>query len=115
MNPHFIRAVLSVLVVRAIFISPALGSEFGPSARPVRSSLKKIELIRPSRLRFTKPCAPSASQERFDCRAGGDGDERARPFEDSVEARAFAPSSRPIVPRLSSPPASLGLLVRLRC
>jgi hypothetical protein len=75
-KPQFLRAVLVILAVRAIFISPAQGSEFGSSHRPGDSSLKRLEAIRPSRLRFTKPCAPSATLERIDCLDGGDDDER---------------------------------------
>jgi hypothetical protein len=111
----FVRAVLMVLIVRAIFISPANGSEFGLSSHPTGSCLKKLDLVRPSRLRFTKPCAPSASLERVDCCDGGDDDERMRPAEDSVEA-SFSPAS----PRLTSAgqpslAASHHLIVRLRC
>jgi hypothetical protein len=107
--------VLSILVVRAIFISPAQGSEFGPTSQPIRSSLKRLEPIRPTRLRFTKPCVPSASQERFDCCDGGDGDERDRPIETSVEAWSFASPSRPAANRPAAFPGPLCLLVRLRC
>jgi hypothetical protein len=114
-NRHFVRAVLSILVVRAIFISPAQGSEFGPASQPTRSSLKRIELIRPTRLRFTKPYVPSASQERFDCCDGGDGDERSRPVETSVEAWPFAAASRPPAYRPDASPGSSCQLVRLRC
>ncbi len=115
MNPHFVRAVLSILVVRAIFISPAQGSEFGLASHPARSSLKRIEPIRPTRLRFTKPCVPSASQERFDCCDGGSGDERARLFETSVEAWPFALSSGPAAHRPAVLRGSPRQLVRLRC
>ena len=48
MNPRFLRAVLVILSVRAIFISPALGSEYGPSHRPGDSAMKRLESIRPS-------------------------------------------------------------------
>jgi hypothetical protein len=104
-----------VLIVRAIFISPANGSEFGLSSHRAGSSLKKLDLVRPSRLRFTKPCAPSASLERVDCCDGGDDDERMRPAEDLAES-SFAPAS----PRLSAAarPSIAGshhLIARLRC
>jgi hypothetical protein len=116
-TPQFIRAVLSILVVRAIFISPALGSEFGPSSRLGDSSLKRMEAIRPTRLRFTKPCPPSASQERLDCLEGGDGDddERTPPAETSVEAWSIAVSARPTLLARLSIGAFACASVRLRC
>jgi hypothetical protein len=106
-----------ILVVRAIFISPAQGSEFGPSPRPSDSSLKRIELIRPTRLRFTKPCPPSPSQERLDCLDGsdGDGDERTSLAEASTEAWFRLVSSRLSLEHRPSNTASARSLVRLRC
>jgi hypothetical protein len=111
----FSRVVLSVLIVRAIFISPAQGSEFGLGSHPTGSCLKKLETVRPSRLRFTRAYPPSASLERIDCCDGGGDDERKRPAEDSAEA-FFSPAS----PRLTaagrpSLAASHHLIVRLRC
>ncbi len=115
-KPQFLRAMLSILIVRAIFISPALGSECGPSHRLGSSSLKRLDVIRPSRLRFTKPCAPSASQERIDCLDGGDDDdERTSLTEALADARFWVISPRlplPDRPTLASMPRSF---VRLRC
>ena len=111
----FVRAMLMVLIVRAIFISPANGSEFGLASHRSGSSFKKLDLVRPARLRFTKPCAPSASLERVDCCDGGDDGERIRPAEGLVES-SFSPAS----PRLSaadrpSIAGSFHLIARLRC
>ena len=115
MSASFVRAMLMVLIVRAIFISPANGSELGLSSHPAGSCLKKLDLVRPARLRFTKPCTPSASLERVDCCDGGDDDERMRPAEDLVES-CFSPTS----PRLTaadrpSIAGSFHLIARLRC
>ena len=116
MNPRFLRAVLVILSVRAIFISPALGSEYGSSHRPGDSAMKRLESIRPSRLRFTRPNAPSASQERIDCIDGGDGDDGDDLT--SIEGPSFALDSRarstrrPLTP---SPSSTAHSLVRLRC
>ena len=115
MTPQFIRAILSILVVRAIFISPVQGSEFGPSPRPSDTSLKRLELIRPFRLRFTKPCPLSTSQERFDCLDGGKGDERTFRAENSAETWFTLASFRPILEHRPSIATSPRTLVRLRC
>jgi hypothetical protein len=87
MSPRLIRAVFSILVVRAIFLSPVQGSEFGHSSRLIDSSLKRTDAIRPSRLRFTNPGRPSPAFERLDCIDGGDGndDDRIRPASISHE------------------------------
>ncbi len=117
MTPQFIRAVLIVLTVRAIFISPSQGSEFGRSSRPGDSSLKRLELIRPSRLRFTKPCPTSPSQERLACIDGGSGDdaERISLGRPSTEAWYWLVSPSPIPARRPLMAASARSLVRLRC
>jgi hypothetical protein len=111
----FVRAMLMVLIVRAIFFSPAQGSEFGPASHPTRSCLKKLELVRPSRLRFTKPCAPSASLERVDCCDGGDDDERMRPAESSAQAFFSPASPRCTATGRPSFAAAHHLIARLRC
>jgi hypothetical protein len=115
-RPQFLRAVLVILAVRAIFISPAQGSEYGPSHRPDDSALKRLEALRPSRLRFTKPFLPSASLERVDCLDGGDGDdERISLAAGSSDDRFWVVSDRvphPPRPSILSTPRSL---VRLRC
>jgi hypothetical protein len=114
-RPQFLRAVLVILALRAIFISPAQGSEFGPSHRPGDSALKRLETIRPSRLRFTKPCPPSASQERIDCLDGGDGNERISLAEALADARFWVIS--PYVPLRHRPSiaSTIRSFVRLRC
>jgi hypothetical protein len=117
MSPQFIRAVFLILVVRAIFISPVHGSEFGPSSRLDDASLKRLEAIRPFRLRFTKPCPPSAALERLDCIDGGDGDddERTRPAQTSLEAWPLGAPSRS-TSHSWNPVAYLAHgFVRLRC
>ena len=114
-TPQFVRAVLCVLIVRAIFISPSQGSEFGPAPGPSDSSLKRLEMIRPSRLRFTKPCPPSASQERIACLDGGDDEERTPPAEPSAEAWFARISSRPALAHRPLMAASARSFVRLRC
>ena len=115
LTPQFIRAVLCVLMVRAIFLSPSQGSEFGPASLAGDSSLKRLEMIRPSRLRFTKPCPPSASLERLDCVNSGDDGERVPPAEPSVEGWFARTSSRPALADRPLVAASFGLFVRLRC
>ena len=115
MTPQFIRAVLCVLIVRAIFISPSQGSEFGPGSLAGDSSLKRLEMIRPSRLRFTKPCPPSASLERLDCLDGGDDGERIPPAEPSVEGWFARTSNRPALADCPSLVVSARSFVRLRC
>ncbi len=115
MKPQFLRAVLVILAVRAIFISPAQGSEFGPSNRPGDSALKRLDVIRPSRLRFTKPCPTLPSQERIDCLDGGDDDERTSLAEALADARFWVISPyKHLLSRPTLVPASRSL-VRLRC
>ena len=114
LTPQFIRAVFCVLLVRAIFISPSQGSEFGPAPGPSDSHLKRLEMIRPSRLRFTKPCPPSASQERIDCVDGGD-DERTPPTEPSAGGWFARVSPRPALAHRPTLVASARSFVRLRC
>jgi hypothetical protein len=114
-RPQFLRAVLVILAVRAIFISPAQGSEFGPSHRPGESFLKRLDAIRPSRLRFTKPCPPSASQERIDCLDGGDDDERTSLAEGLADARFWVISPYVPLPHRQSIASTAHSLVRLRC
>ena len=116
MKPQFLRAVFAILIVRAIFISPAQGSEFGPSHRPGDSSLKRLEAIRPSRLRFTKPSPPSASLERIDCLDGGDGDdERISLAEALADARFWVISARMPLPHRPSIASTSRSHIRLRC
>jgi hypothetical protein len=115
LSVSFSRVVLSILIVRAIFISPALGSEFGLGSHPAGSCLKKLEAVRPSRLRFTRPFPPSASIERVDCCDGGDDDERMRPAEDSAGALFSPASPRSSAPARSSIAAAHHLIARLRC
>jgi hypothetical protein len=115
-NPQLLRAIFVILVVRAIFISPAQGSEFAPSHRPGDSSLKRLDAIRPSRLRFTKPAPPSASIIRGDCLDGGDdNDERIALADRTADDRIWIVT--PVQPRpIPAPIASMArLLVRLRC
>jgi hypothetical protein len=106
-----------VLVVRAIFISPSQGSEFGHSPRLGDSSLKRQEVLRPTRLRFTKPCPPSSSIERLDCLDGSDGDDDERTSLDgpSTEAWYWVISTHPALARRLSMAASPRSLVQLRC
>jgi len=110
---YLVRLLFSVLIVRAIFISPAQGTEFG--SHQAGSSLKKHDRSCPARLRFTKPCPPSATQERVDCCGGGDDEERTHPAEVSDEVYPRLVSLRWTA---SNPPALQAgprLLVRLRC
>lgn len=117
MSPQLIRAVFSILVVRAIFLSPVQGSEFGRSSSLIDSSLNRTDEIRPSRLRFTNPCPPSPALERLDCIDGGDGDDddRIRPALNSFEpwCSVLSVNARPRdrCRALTLPPG----FVRLRC
>jgi hypothetical protein len=118
MSPQFIRAVFSILAIRAIFISPVQASEFGPRSHPGHSCLKRMEEIRPSRLRFTNPCPASAAIERLDCIDGGDDgddDERPRPAPASLEAWPLDASLRSTVPVRNLVGAMAPGFVRLRC
>jgi hypothetical protein len=115
-QPQFLRAVLVILAVRAIFISPAQGSEFGSSHRPGDSSLKRLDAIRPTRLRFTKPCPPSASQERIDCLDGGDGDDERTSLDEALaDARFWVITPFLPLPQRPSIASASHSLVRLRC
>jgi hypothetical protein len=107
--------LLVILAVRAIFMSPAQGSEFGPSNRPGDSALKRLDAIRPSRLRFTKPCPTSPSQERIDCLDGGDGDERTSLSEALADARFWVISPHKSLPHRPTLAPTSRSLVRLRC
>ncbi len=89
MSPQFIRVIFAILAVRAIFISPAQGSEFGHSIRPGQSSLHRGEIIPPSRLRFTQPNSPSASSERLDCIDGSDGNDGEGTRPDQVPSEGW--------------------------
>ncbi len=116
MNPQLLRAIFAILIVRAIFLSPAQGSEFGPSDRVGDSALKRLDAIRPSRLRFTKPAPVSPSIVRGDCLDGGDGDdERISLADRTADDRFWA-----VMPLRTGPDrpliTSIPLLpVRLRC
>jgi hypothetical protein len=115
-QPQFLRAIFAILIVRAIFISPAQGSEFGPAHRAGDSSLKRLEAIRPTRLRFTKPLSPSASQERIDCLDGGDDDdERISLAAETADARFWVISARLPLPARRPITSMSRSLVRLRC
>lgn len=115
MKPHFLRAVLMILIVRAIFISPVNGSECGSTRHPGDPSLKRLDAIRPTRLRFTKPCPPSALQKRIDCLDGGDDDERTSLAEALADARFWVISPYAhLSHQLTLVPTSRSM-VRLRC
>jgi hypothetical protein len=115
-QPQFLRAIFAILIVRAIFISPVNGSEYGPTYHPGDPSLKRLDAIRPSRLRFTKPCPPSASQERIDCLDGGDGDdERISLAEALADTRFWVISPRQSLPHRPTIASTARSLVRLRC
>lgn len=117
MSPQLIRVIFSVLAVRAIFISPALGSEFGHSNRPSQSSLLRGEVVSRCRLRFTAPDVPSASSERFDCIDGGDGNdgERNRPDRDACDRWTRIGSSWSRIPAGKPAGVIARGFVRLRC
>jgi hypothetical protein len=118
MSPQFLRAVFLILAVRAIFLSPVQGSEFGPRARLDDSSLKKVEAIRPFRLRYTKPCPPSTALERLDCIDGGndgDDDERTRPAQPVLEAWPISALSGSAVSERNTVGILVRGFVRLRC
>jgi len=114
--PQFLRAIFAILIVRAIFISPVNGSECGPNYDPGDHSLKRLEAIRPSRLRFTKPCPPSASQERMDCLDGGDGDDERTSLADALaDTRFWVISPRLTLPHPPTIASTARSIVRLRC
>ena len=115
MNPQLLRAVFAILIVRAIFISPAQGSEFGPSERPGDSSLKRLDAIRPARLRFTKPTPPSTSIVRGDCLDGDDGDERISLADGTADDRFWVVTPHRPGPSHSLIDSTPRLPVRLRC
>jgi ABC-type cobalt transport system substrate-binding protein len=118
MSPQFLRIILTVLVVRAIFLSPVQGSEFGSADAPRGSSLKRLESIRPSRLRFTNPREPSAVLEQLDCIDGGDdgdGEERFHSTPTSLEPWPSGSSFHPIFPDPNRVGALFRGFVRLRC
>ena len=116
MSPQWMRAVFLILVVRAIFLSPVPGAEFGRSSDLNDSSLKSMDATPPFRLRFTRPCVPSATSERLDCIDGGDGDDsRIRPSPSLWEVQPLPRSLRPIFPAGHSAGAPVRGFVRLRC
>ncbi len=116
MNPKLLRAVLLVLSVRAIFIAPAPGSEYGPAHRRVDSALKRIDAIRPTRLRFTRPLAPAVSIERVDCVEGGDDDDdRTAPALSVADPRFFVISPHLWLPARPTPVSMPRSPARLRC
>ena len=114
-NPQLLRAILLILTVRAIFISPSLGSEYGRSRLPGDAALRRLDEIRPAQLRYTRPISPSAAPERGDCLDGGDDDEPTSLAEALADGRFCllsthrSPTHRPASPSMPRP------ILRLRC
>ncbi len=116
MKPQFLRAIFVILMVRAIFSSPAQASEFVSKHHLGKPTLKRLVAIRPSRLRFTKSCSPSASLERIDCLDGSDDDERTSLSDRLSDGLTWViPLTMPTTFRPTSGEGMTGLLVRLRC
>jgi hypothetical protein len=116
-TPQFARIVLAILAIRAIFLSPVQGSEIGSLSRLNDSSFKRLEAVRPFRLRFTPPSQPSAALMRLDCIDGGEGDddERNQAAQSSVQAWPLGASIPSTFPARSPIGNVARGFVRLRC
>jgi hypothetical protein len=115
MKPHFLRAIFAILVLRAIVVSSAQGSEFGPSWVPDNLTLKRLDAVPSIELRLTKPCTPLVAKERIDCLDGGDDDERTSLSKALANARFWVilPYVHlPHRPTIARAPRSF---IRLRC